>query len=101
MIQVIDGRAYNTETATKLAERECWVGGAGDFRSWCEGLYRTAKGAYGLPGEGGALTSWASAVGGSGEGLRALTADEAREWLEAGGSECCAVLIEHFDIEEA
>lgn len=61
MRQVIDGKAYNTDTATRLHE---WDNGREyrDFRFRSKTLYRTPKGAYFLVHEGGAMTDMAKQV---------------------------------------
>ena len=85
MKQVIAGKSYNTETATKLAEAGAGLGYS-DFKHWYEILYRTKKGAYFLAGYGGPMTRWARPAQGGGttgsEGIRVLTEQEAREWVE-------------------
>jgi len=83
-IKIIDGKRYNTETATCVA---AWDNGLGysDFRHCEESLYRTPKGAWFTSGAGGAMTSYSQACGdstGGGEDIRPLTDDEALEWLE-------------------
>lgn len=62
MRQVIEGKVYNTETATLLHE---WQNGReyGDFRYRSKALYRTPKGAYFLLHDGGAMTDMARATG--------------------------------------
>lgn len=85
MKKIINGKCYNTETATKLGY---WSNGLSyrDF-SWCEeALYRTKKGAYFIAGEGGPMTGYAESCGqnsrGSGSDLFVVTESEAREWME-------------------
>jgi hypothetical protein len=85
MKQVIDGKTYNTETATKLAHEN---GGysTSDFKHWDETLYRTKNGAYFLAGYGGPMTRWAVPACGGGStgstGIRAISEQDAREWVE-------------------
>lgn len=85
MLQIIDGKRYNTETAEHLAEAR-GGGGCSDFHHWEEELYRTPKGVYFLAGSGGPMTSWsrrtADNMTAGGEGIRVLTEAEAREWVE-------------------
>ena len=84
MKKIVDGKTYNTETATELG---VWGNdyGTTDFR-WCdETLYRTKKGAYFLFGEGGAMSRYAGRYGdmwGDGEELIPLEEKEAKEWAE-------------------
>ena len=85
MKKIINGKLYNTDTADMLGEY--WNGlPCGDFNKVDEALYRTKKGAYFIAGSGGALTHYARRCGDNsqcgGEGLRAVTEQEAREWME-------------------
>jgi hypothetical protein len=86
MKQIIDGKRYDTETATKLAH---WWNGCSttDFNCVSEDLYKTKAGTFFLHGTGGALSGWSCSYEGGrsrggGSGLRPLTNDEARQWLE-------------------
>ena len=82
---VIDGKTYDTETATLIT---AWDNGAGETDFWycCEKMYRKECGEFFLCGEGGGNTRWAAAVGDglltNGTGILPLTENEAREWLE-------------------
>lgn len=84
MKKVINGKTYNTETATFIAE---WDNGLGrsDFKSYEETLYRSPKGQYFIHGEGGAMTRWSRPCGNmtcGGEGIILISADEALQWCE-------------------
>jgi hypothetical protein len=86
MKAIINGKRYDTETATCVAGDS---GGQGkrDFRWYDEDLYLTKKGNWFLAGEGGPMSRWAEPGAGqnevtSGEGIVPLTKQEAREWLE-------------------
>jgi hypothetical protein len=104
MKRIIDGKSYNTETAECIAT---WSNHhyPNDFHYCEESLYRTAKGAWFVAGEGGAMSKYSRPVGnngrGGGEGLEPFTADEARRWLEEHNF--VDELEEHFgsQIEEA
>jgi len=89
MRKIIEGKIYNTETATELAHYE-YGEGRRDFRYVWEALYRTPKGAYFTAGEGGPMTRYARSCGDNstcgGEGLFVLTEAEAKEWMERHGS---------------
>ena len=65
MKQVIEGKRYDTETATKIGE-----GGGkaypGDFHYYSEALYVTKKGSYFLAGEGGPLSRYGRPAYGGG-----------------------------------
>ena len=84
MKKVIEGKMYNTETATKLASYS--KGNRSDFRFWSESLYRTKSGVYFLAGSGGPMSHWCRQTEQNqwtgGEGIKALTEAEAREWVE-------------------
>lgn len=85
IIKIINGKTYNTTTATEIASHEHSY--QSDFR-WClESLYRTKKGAYFLAGQGGAMSKYAHAVstGGwsNGEGIIPLDDTDALEWCES------------------
>ncbi len=71
MKQVIDGKTYNTETATKVGRY--WNGLCpGDFRAMDESLYQTKKGAWFLAGKGGPMTKYSVSYGdatGGGSGI--------------------------------
>jgi len=85
MKQIIDGRLYDTDAATKVGE---WFNHhlPGDFRRVDEALYRTERGAWFLHGEGGPLSPYAVPVGnnghGAGEAITPLTDEQARQWAE-------------------
>ena len=103
MKRIIDGKTYNTATATHVAEYETG-GSVTDFGWYEESLYRTKNGRWFIAGGGGAMSGYAQSVGqgwtGGGTGLRTITADEAMEWL-ARHEETDAI-EEHFadQIEE-
>ena len=86
MKKVIDGKVYDTKKADEIAS---WNNGCSwnDFRHAGEKLYRTAKGNWFVHGEGGPMSEWAESLEGGrtlsdGEGINALTPEEACEWLE-------------------
>lgn len=82
MKQIINGKLYNTETATFL----------GDYGTYCfndsyyyEKLYATSKGTYFVHGKGGALSHYGIYVGNGltgSERLKVLSESEAKEWAE-------------------
>lgn len=103
MKRVINGKIYNTSTATEVASFSNGFYG-NDFRNMEETLYKTKKGAWFLAGEGGPMSKYSQPCGnmtGGGKGMEVLTADEALEWLEE--KEETAAIEEHFKgrIEEA
>ena len=85
MKKVINGKRYDTETATKVADDS--YSNYGDLGYWSEELYHTNKGNWFLVGEGGAMSKYARAVGqnetGGGSAIIPLTGGEALAWLEA------------------
>lgn len=84
MLKIIDGKRYNTETATEIAYY--WNGlSDNDFRNVSETLYITKKGAYFLQGEGGPMSKYAVSNGNSTSGssnIILLNKQEAFEWCE-------------------
>ena len=84
MKRVIDGKLYNTETATKIGSY--WNGlSTSDFRRVSEELYRTKSGNYFLAGTGGPLTPYAESNGESSWGssrIIPLSKEEAFEWVQ-------------------
>lgn len=86
MITVINGKRYNTETATLVYEH--WNGAyRTDFRFRSKALYLTAKGAWFLHHVGGALSDMSVPVGNNGRGgserIEPIDADDAFGFLEA------------------
>lgn len=103
MKKVIDGKIYNTETATQIAAWDNGVYG-NDFRACEETLYVTKKGAYFVHGEGGAMSRWARSVGSNGScggsGIEVLSAAHALEWCETHGVDA-DIIAKHFEVDEA
>ena len=89
MKRIIDGKRYNTETATEVADVSPRGFYRGDFRWEDTDLYRTKNGRWFLAGEGGPMSRWARSAGlnsySGGEGIHVLDADEARALLEQHG----------------
>lgn len=85
MKKIINGKLYNTETATLIAEYSNGLGSR-DFKNISEGLYRTKSGAFFLAGEGGAMTKYARKCDSSyvcgGEDIIPVNEFEVKEWLE-------------------
>lgn len=104
MRKVIDGKVYDTEKATMLAE---YSNGRfrNDFSYVNEELYVTAKGNYFLYGEGGPMTKYAVSCGsnswGGSSDIFALSEKGAYNWLvENGETEAIEKYFSDF-IEEA
>lgn len=84
MKQIINGKVYNTETATLLAT---WHNDLpdNDFSSLLEKLFITKKGQYFLYGNGGAMTWCAQSCAGGfcgGKVIKLVNQREALEWCE-------------------
>jgi hypothetical protein len=99
MKAIIEGKRYDTTKAELVA---AWSNGynPGDFHRADEDLYLTPKGAWFIAGEGGALSGWAERHGSGtcgGSGIRPLSAEEARAWLEEKGE--TEALEKHFASE--
>lgn len=85
MKAIIDGKRYDTETATEVASYDNGLGYS-DFRQLSETLYRTKNGRWFTSGEGGPMTSYARPAGDmrtGGRAIRPLSDEEARSWLES------------------
>lgn len=103
MRKIIDGKRYDTETATEIAS---WgFGNYGDFNRCEETLYRTKRGSWFIHGEGGARSKYARTVGqnewSGGSAIEPLSEADAKAWLERNGE--TDVLEQYFSdqIEDA
>jgi hypothetical protein len=103
MKRIINGRVYDTDTATRIGNNESSCGRS-DFQYEDTDLWRTKKGAFFVAGEGGPLSRWARPSGSNGtfggSGIEALTTVEALEWAEAAGIDA-DVIAQYFAVEEA
>ena len=85
MRKIINGKAYDTEKATFVAEYD---NGQWDnrFNLITETLYRKRTGEYFLHGGGGSMTHYAKSCGqnswSGGELITPLTYDQAKQWTE-------------------
>ena len=83
MKKIIEGKTYNTDTATELGHY--WNGlSTSDFHNVSEWLYMTKKGAFFLHGRGGAATGWGEACGDSrtgGSDIRVMSERESLDWM--------------------
>ncbi len=105
MRKIINGKRYDTTTATEICDCSPIGYYAGDFRYEDTKLYRTKRGNWFLAGRGGAMSRWSRPIGsngsGGGSGIQPLDADEARSFLERYGD---ADSIEQYfaaEIEDA
>ena len=102
MKKIIDGKIYNTDTATFVGNHQhCYPG---DFQYEDTDLYRTPKGAFFVQGTGGAYSRWSRPCGNNGmrggQGIQALTPTEALAWCEDAGIDA-DVIAQFFSVEEA
>lgn len=86
MKAIINGKRYDTETATEICDVSPDGFYRGDFRYEETSLYRTKRGNWFLAGAGGPMSRWARPIGlnghSGGNGVQALDPDEARALLE-------------------
>lgn len=85
MRKIINGKRYDTDTATLLGGTS--YGCIGDLTYWAESLYRKKTGEYFLCGVGGPGSKYSRHIGpdrlvGWTE-IRPLSLQEAQEWAEA------------------
>ncbi len=86
MTSIIDGKRYDTETATKVADWDS--GNTGDLSYTAEALYRAKNGGWFLDGEGGPQSRYAKSDGdsmGYGSSLVPLTPEKAYAWVQQHG----------------
>lgn len=84
MKKIIEGKLYNTDTAKLIGTFPNGLNRS-DFGFFEESLYRNRAGKYFIYGYGGANSKygvWHGNTGGSGEKIRAYTAEDAQEWAE-------------------
>lgn len=84
MKAIIDGKRYNTETATLVADTANGPDTA-NFRFEWERLYRTKNGTWFIAGEGGPYSTYAQRKGNTqygGQAIRPLSPEETLAWLE-------------------
>lgn len=102
MKRVINGKLYNTKTATLIADYEHLD--RNDFGWYYEALYRTKKRAWFIAGEGNANSKYAESVAqntrGPGEALYPIDDKAAQQWCEEHQVDP-DIIKEFFDIEDA
>ena len=101
MKKIVNGKRYDTETATGIAS---WSNnlGTSDFHYIEEILYRTKNSNWFLYVEGGATSKYSSPQGsarGYGRDIIPLTIEETQEWLEKHDE--VEVLEKYFVFEDA
>lgn len=86
MKKIIEGKMYNTETATYIGSYRTDTMGKRDFHYLEEDLYQKRTKEFFLCGEGGAMTKYAKYVEGCGytygEKIIPLSENEAKDWME-------------------
>jgi hypothetical protein len=104
MKRVIDGKIFDTNTATVVCELACSCESSSDFSSHTTVLYRTRRGRFFIAGEGGPNSMWARSEGNTrewGEGLRPVSEQEARQYMEDAGCDAEQFLAVGLAVEEA
>lgn len=84
MKKIINGRLYDTDTAKEIGWYENGYGG-GDFRYYCECLYRKRTGEYFLYGSGGPMSKYSESFGNMSSGISEIipyTEEKAKAWAE-------------------
>ena len=84
MKKVIDGKLYNTDTATEISMASYGYGN--DLDAWDETLYVTKNGAFFIYGSGGPASKYGrserqNSMSGGSE-LRVVSKEDALEWCE-------------------
>ena len=82
MKKIINGRKYDTETATKI---DVWDNNRAGFSFCYEALYCKKTGEFFLHGAGGPMSKYAESCGDNrttGETIIPLTEQRAKEWME-------------------
>ncbi len=101
MKKIIDGKTYNTETATHIGNRSHSY--PGDFSYCDEDLYLTKKGTFFLAGAGGAMSKYSQSCGQNtqcgGSGMEVLSNPEALSWCERYDIDS-DIIEQYFEIEE-
>lgn len=99
MVKIINGKKYNTATATHI---HGWGEQWGTFRKCEEDLYRSPRGQFFIHGSGGPSSKYAKRDGDglwtNGEDIVVLTDGEARNWMETYAQS--SLTCQYFDIEE-
>lgn len=101
--QVIDGKIYNTETATRVCSLDCSVY-PHNFAYHETYLFRTKSGRWFLAGFGGPSSMWRSPAPGGGwgggSGIRPVTPAEAQTYAELECMDPDDMRAAGFTIEE-
>ena len=102
MKRIIQGKVYNTDTATRIGSHVRY--NRGDFQFEDTDLYKTQKGAWFICGEGGPYSRWSREISSNGlsggSGIEAMTTGEALAWCEDAGIDA-DVIAQYFSVVEA
>ena len=86
MRRIIEGKAYDTETATMICDLSPTGYSRSDFKWEDTSLYRSPKGQFFIAGQGNASSRWAERIGenamGGGEGMLLIDTDDAKRLVE-------------------
>ena len=102
MKRIINGKAFDTETAMHVCELHC-TAYRNDFAYHDTALYRSPKGQFFVAGSGNAASMWATNFGstrGPGEGMRLVDDDEARAIMERNGCKAAEFAAVGLTVEE-
>lgn len=100
----IDGKVYDTAKAEEICQLSS-TADRGNF-TWHETtLFRTQRGRFFIAGKGGPMSMWAERVDTntrcSGSGLRPVSKDAAREYMEASGCTASEFAVIGIEVDEA
>ena len=97
MKQVINGKTYNTETATLIETRFDKAKPQGDLDFCRETLYQKKDGEYFILGEGGPMTFYAESDGlhniGWGARIYPLTEQQAKTFMNSPDKSFCGLFL--------
>lgn len=98
--RVINGKVYDTGTATEVVVIVDQLGHRSDFEAERTALYRTQKGSWFLAGEGGGCSRWKRDMGDRsfcpGAGIELIDAREAQRLMEKANGP----VERYFEVEE-
>ena len=102
MKKVVNGKIYDTENATLIAE---YAYGLNSNPGWeTTALYYDPKGDFFIAGEGGPITRWGVSIGknqwSEGSGIQVITNDEALRFAEQWEASP-ETIAQYFEVGEA
>ncbi len=104
MKAIIDGKTYNTETATELFTNGTYY--TANFSDWYNTYYITKKGVFFMHYWGGATTRYAKSSNNGrsrsdGSGIRVVTKEDVIKALNTDSYSISEEVVKHLEIEEA